>query len=55
MRERAEHLQAFNFGRMVQRAENVRHGAWLRVGWLQAGLAMGVACGRVYSDCRVHT
>jgi hypothetical protein len=48
MRERTEHLQAFNFGRIVQRTENSRHEAFMRVGWLLLGLAIGVAIGRVY-------
>ncbi|MGA2986178.1 MAG: hypothetical protein ABSG32_20425 [Terriglobia bacterium] len=48
--ERADHLQAFNFGRIVQRTENSRRDACLRVGWLLAGLAIGVACGKVYPD-----
>jgi hypothetical protein len=50
MRERHDHLQAFNLGRMVQRTENFRRGAWRRVGWLLAGLAIGLAFGRVYPD-----
>jgi hypothetical protein len=50
MRERNDHLRAFHFGRMVQRVENSRHDTWRRVGWLLAGLAIGVAFGRVYPD-----
>ncbi len=49
-RERDDHLQAFNFGRMAQRVENTRYDAWRRVGWLLAGLAIGVTFGRVYPD-----
>jgi hypothetical protein len=50
MRERADHLQAFNLGRIVQRTENSRRDDWLRVGWLLVGLAIGVTFGRVYPD-----
>jgi hypothetical protein len=46
MRERADHLRAFNLGRMAQRVEGVKFHSWLRVGWLLAGLAIGVAIGR---------
>lgn len=44
---RFDHLQAFNLGRMVQRIEYSRRDAWLRVGLLLAGLAIGVAVGRI--------
>lgn len=46
----SEHLRAFNFGRTIQRVENSRRDAWLRVGFLLAGLVIGVACGRAYPD-----
>jgi hypothetical protein len=48
MRERAEHLRAFNLGRMAQRIEGVKFEGWLRVGWLLAGLVIGLALGRTY-------
>ena len=44
---RVDHLQAFNLGRMVQRLEYSRRNAWLCAGWLLAGLAIGVAVGRI--------
>ena len=44
---RVDHLHAFNLGRMVQRIEHSRRDAWLRVGLLLAGLAIGVAVGRI--------
>jgi len=44
--QRDDHLRAFNFGRMIQRTEHNRRGAWLRTGWLLAGLAIGTFCGR---------
>jgi hypothetical protein len=50
LRERAEYLEAFNFGRMVQRTQKSRRDAWRRVGWLLVGVAIGVAFGRVYPD-----
>lgn len=49
-RERDAHLQAFNFGRMVQRLDGRGHNQWLRIGWLVAGLALGVALGSVYPN-----
>jgi hypothetical protein len=48
MRERADHLRAFNLGRMAQRVEGVKFKAWLQVGWLLAGLAIGIVIGRAY-------
>lgn len=45
-RECAEHLQAFNLGRMVQRVERVRFERWLRFGWLLVGLVIGAALGK---------
>lgn len=49
-RERAEHLQAFNFGRLAQRVENSRSGLWLRMGWLVAGVALGAVLGSVFPN-----
>jgi hypothetical protein len=40
-----EHLRAFNFGRMTQRVENARNGAWLQLGWLLAGTLLGFVLG----------
>jgi hypothetical protein len=39
----ADHLQAFNFGRTVQRLENAPHDFWVRLGWLLIGAAIGAA------------
>lgn len=48
MRERAEHLRAFNLGRIAQRAERVKLESWVRLSWLFAGLAIGVVVGGGY-------
>ncbi len=50
MDQRAEHLRAFNFGRTVQRIQNSSYDRWRRLGWLMVGLAIGMACGRLYPD-----
>jgi len=50
MRERDDHLQAFNFGRIAQRIEGSRSDVWRRAGWVLAGLAIGVACGSAFPD-----
>jgi len=44
----SDHLQAFNFGRSVQRMENARDAFWVRVRWLLWGAAVGVALAAVY-------
>ena len=51
---RVDHLQAFNLGRMVQRIEYSRRDTWLRVGLLLAGLASGVAVGRISPSHLYH-
>lgn len=42
---RDDHLQAFNFGRMIQRTEDKQRGGWFRAGWLLTGLVLGILCG----------
>jgi hypothetical protein len=41
MRDRYEHLRAFNFGRSVQRLEEGRRRLWLRTRWLLLGVVLG--------------
>jgi hypothetical protein len=53
--QRLEHLRSFNFGRTVQRIQNSRYDRWQRVGWLVVGLAIGLACGRIYPDPHAST
>ena len=53
--QRLEHLRSFNFGRTVQRIQNSRYDRWQRVGWLVVGLAIGLACGRLYPDSHAST
>ena len=43
--EQDDHLRAFNFGRMTQRVANARRDVLLGVGWLLAGLVLGIALG----------
>jgi hypothetical protein len=50
MRERADHLQAFNFGRTVQRIENSPFDVCLHVGCLLAEVTIGMAFGRIYPN-----
>jgi hypothetical protein len=45
MCKQVDHLRAFNPGRMVQRIRNSRYDVRRRVGWLPAGLAIGVRQG----------
>lgn len=46
LRERADHLRAFNLGRLAQRVESVRSKGRLRAGWIVAGLILGMGIGR---------
>jgi len=41
MRERLEHLSAFNFSPAVQRLGNAQHDYWVRVRWLLVGVVIG--------------
>ena len=41
IRAYAEHLQAFNFGRSVERLTNAPFNIWLRLGWLLIGTIVG--------------
>lgn len=52
--QRDDHLRAFNFGRMIQRAEHGQRGAWLRIGWLVSGLVIGTLCGRAIPSNLPH-
>jgi hypothetical protein len=45
MRERADHIHAFNLGRLSQRVEGVKFESLLRVGWLVAGMLIGMTLG----------
>jgi hypothetical protein len=46
--ERRDHLDAYNFGRMVERMDSAKSDRWMRIGWLLAGVAIGVALGTAY-------
>src|SRR5579872_3658681 len=46
MRERADHLRAFNFGRTVQRIERTRRDLGIRIVFLTVGLVVGMTIGR---------
>jgi hypothetical protein len=48
MRQRVEHLRAFNFGRSAQRLEDAQHDFWVRVRWLLFGVAVGAALAAAY-------
>lgn len=50
MHKREDHLRSFNLGRMAERFQHSKYTARLRVAWLLAGLAMGIACGRLFPD-----
>ena len=41
IRAYADHLQAFNFGRTVQRLADSPPETWLRLGWLLIGTVIG--------------
>ena len=45
---RFDHLRAFNFGRSLERIEQVRGRLWLRVRWLLLGAALGMGLAAVY-------
>jgi hypothetical protein len=47
-RRRLDHIRAFNFGRMVQRTQTTLGDVALRIGWLIAGVCIGLVCSRVY-------
>jgi hypothetical protein len=47
VRAYADHLQAFNFGRTVQRLEGATRHFWLRLGWLLIGTAIGAVLAAV--------
>jgi hypothetical protein len=42
IRAYADHLQAFNFGRSVERITGAHLNIWLRLGWLLIGTLIGV-------------
>jgi len=50
MRDREDHLQAYNLGRIVERLQNHQNKARRPVPWLLVGLAIGIACGRLFPD-----
>jgi len=56
LRDCLDHLEAFNFGRAVQRLDGVQHGLsaqagfWVRVRWLLVGVAIGAALAAVFAQ-----
>jgi hypothetical protein len=50
MHKREDHLRSFNLGRMAERFQHSKYAVRLRVTWLLAGLAIGIACGRLFPD-----
>ncbi len=45
MRERADHLNAFNLGRLAQRVDGWKFGGLLRAAWLVVGMLIGMNIG----------
>ncbi len=48
VRERENHLRAYNLGRMVERIQNHQTRARWPVPWLLVGLVIGMVCGRIF-------